>query len=56
MNFIMITCIKNKNGNNSRLLFTDTDDLIYEIKTEDIYEDFSKCREIFGFQNYSHIF
>ena len=36
---------KNKYGSNSRLLFTDTDSLIYEIKTEDVYEDFSndKC-------------
>ena len=33
--------IKNKCGNNSRLLFTDTDSLMYEIKTEDVYEDFS---------------
>ena len=30
--------IKNKYGNNSRLLFTDTDFL----KTEDVYEDFTK--------------
>ena len=30
--------IKNKYGNNSRLLFTDTDSLMYEIKTEDIFE------------------
>ena len=29
--------IKNKYGNNARLLFTDTDSLIYEIKTEDVY-------------------
>ena len=28
--------IKNKYGNKSRLLFTDTDSLMYEIKTEDI--------------------
>ena len=27
--------IKNKYGNNSRLLFTDTDSLMYKIKTED---------------------
>ena len=33
--------IKNKYGKTSRLLFTDTDSLIYEIKTEDVYEDFS---------------
>ena len=25
-------CVKNKHGNNSRLLFTDTDSLMYEIK------------------------
>ena len=34
--------IKNKHGNNSRLLFTDNDNLKYEIRTEDVYEDFSK--------------
>ena len=34
--------IKNKHGNNSRLLFTDTYNLKYEIRTEDVYEDFSK--------------
>ena len=39
--------IKNKYGNNSRLLFTDTDSLMYEIKTEDIYKDFSN--DIFDF-------
>ena len=33
--------IKSKYGNNSRLLFTDTDSLMYEIKTEDVYEDFN---------------
>ena len=32
---------KNKYGNNSRLLFTDTDSLKYEIKTENVYKDFS---------------
>ena len=35
---------KNKYGNNSRLLFTDTDSSMYEIKTEDVYEDFSKYK------------
>ena len=38
MNSIMMNIsIKNKYGNNSRLLFTDTYSLIYEIKTEDVY-------------------
>ena len=37
--------IKNKYGNNPRLLFTDTDSLIYEIKTEDVYEDFSSYKK-----------
>ena len=46
-------CIKNKYGNNSRLLFTDTDSLMYEIKTEDVYEDFSKDKEMLDFSNYS---
>ena len=45
--------IKNKYGNNARLLLTDTDSLMYEIKTEDVYEDFSNDKEIFDFTNYS---
>ena len=45
--------IKNKYANNSRLLFTDTDSLMYEIKTEDVYEDFSNDKEMFDFSNYS---
>ena len=45
--------IKSKYGNNSRLSFTGTDRLIYEIKTEDVYEDFSNDKEIFDFSNYS---
>ena len=46
--------IKNKYGNNSRLLFTDTDSLMYEIKTEDVYEEFGNDKEIFNFSNYSN--
>ena len=42
--------IKNKYGNNSRLLFTDTGSLMYEMKTEDVYEG----KEMFDFSNYSH--
>ena len=45
--------IKNKYGNHSRLLFTDTDSLMYEIKTEDVYEDFNNDKEMLDFSNYS---
>ena len=37
----------------AKLLFTNIDSLMYETKTEDIYEDFSKNEEIFDFSNYS---
>ena len=40
-------------GNNSTLLLTDTDSLMYEIKTEDILEYFNKDRVLFYFRNYS---
>ena len=45
--------IKNRYGNKSKLLFTDTGNLIYEIKTEDVYEDFSSNKEMLDFGNYS---
>ena len=32
----LYNCIKNKYGNNSRLIFTNTESLIYEIKREDV--------------------
>ena len=34
--------IKNKCDNKSKLQFTGTDSLTYEIKTEDVYEKFSR--------------
>ena len=37
--------IENKYGNNSILLVTDTDNLMYEINIEDVYECFSKDKE-----------
>ena len=43
----MIT-LKNKYGNNSRLLFTDTDSLMCEIKAEDVFKDFSNDKGMFG--------
>ena len=45
--------IKNKYGNNWRLLFTDTDILMYESKTDNVYEDLSSNKEMFDFRNYS---
>ena len=45
--------IRDKYGNNSRPLFTDTDSLMYEIKTGDVFEDFSNDKEMFDFSNYS---
>ena len=45
--------IKNKYDNKSKLLFTDTDSLMYETKTEDAYEGFNCDKEMFDFSNYS---
>ena len=45
--------IKNKYDNKSKLLFTDTDSLMYDIKTEGVYEDFISNKEKFYFNNYS---
>ena len=45
--------IKNKDDNKSKLLFTDTNSFMYEIKTEDVYEDFSSKIETLYFSNYS---
>ena len=36
-----------------KLLFTDTDSLAYEIKSENAYEDFFKWKDLFDFSNYS---
>ena len=46
--------IRNKYGNNSILLLTNTGSLMYEIKTEDVSEDFSNNKEVFDFSNYSN--
>ena len=36
----------------AKLLFTDTDSLFYEIKTKDVYEDFSKEKILFDCSDY----
>ena len=45
--------IKIKYGNKLRLLFKDTGSLVYEIKTKNFYENFSKNKGVFAFGNYS---
>ena len=42
----------NKCDNKSKLLFTDTDSLMYEVITEGVYEDFRSNKEMFHFSNY----
>ena len=35
------------------MLFTDTDSLTYEIKSENVYEKFYKWKDLLDFSNYS---
>ena len=42
-----------KKNFNAELLFTDTDSLTYEIKSEDFYEDFFEWKDLLDFSNYS---
>ena len=42
-----------KKNINIKLLFTDTDSLAYEIKSENAYEEFFKWKDLFDFNNYS---
>ena len=45
--------IKKKSGQAASLLFTDTDSLVYEIKTEDFYKDINPDVErLFDTSNY----
>ena len=39
-------CVKNKYDNKPKLSFTDIDSLMYEIKTEYVYEEFGSDNEI----------
>ena len=41
-----------KNKFDAKLLFTDTDSLAYEIKTEDVYEDFYLDKDLFDLSDY----
>ena len=42
-----------KKNFNAELLFTDTDSFTYEIKSENVYEEFFKWKDLFDFSNYS---
>ena len=42
-----------KNKFDAKLLFTNTDSLVYEIKKVDVYEDFYKDKYLFDFSEYS---
>ena len=44
--------IKTKHKNCAKLLFTDTDSLVYEIKTNDVYEDLYGDKDSFDFSDY----
>ena len=41
-----------KSKYNTNLLFTDTDSLVYEIETEDVYDDFYPDKNLFDFSDY----
>ena len=41
-----------KHDISAKLLFTDTDSLVYEIETDDVYEDFHGDKSFFGFSDY----
>eukprot|EP01051_Picozoa_sp_SAG22_P002164 SAG22_NODE_95_length_20791_cov_40.318514_4_plen_169_part_00 len=44
--------IKNKYGDRAQLLMTDTDSLMYHIKTEDFYEDMKKDSHLYDMSNF----
>ena len=44
--------IKTEYDNRVKLLFTDRDSLIFEIETNDVYEDFYKNKNLFDFSDY----
>ena len=42
-----------KKNFNAELLFTNTDSLTHEIKSENVYDEFFKWKDLFDFSNYS---
>ena len=49
---IFTTTLLKKNFS-AKLLFTDTDSLTYEIKSENVYKEFYKWKDLFDVSNYS---
>ena len=47
-----ITALQLKKHFDAELLLTDTDSLISEIKSEDVYGEFFKHKHLFDFSNY----
>ena len=45
-----------KKNFDAELLFTDTDSPTYEIKSENVCEEFFKEKDLFDFSNYSKFF
>ena len=39
--------------NNGKLLFRDTDSLVFETETDDVYEDFYENKKLFDFSDYA---
>jgi hypothetical protein len=52
MIFITITLFQNIYGEGAKLLFTDTDSLCYEIKTEDAFQDMIDDKHMFDFSDF----
>ena len=44
--------IKSRYGAKAELCFTDTDSLLYDIQTDDIYDDMMDCKELFDTSDY----
>ena len=44
--------IGTKYNNHVKLLFTETDSLVYEIETNDVYEDFYENKNLLDFSDY----
>ena len=42
-----------KKNFSAKLLFTDTDSLTYKIKSENVYKELFKWKDLFDFSNYS---